>query len=65
MPRFWKALIVISLVLNAVCLLYVYALSHPNPYGPHYYETEQMKLDIRQLKSEISDIKSAQAARAR
>lgn len=53
MSRVWKALVVLSLVLNVVCVLYLYALSHPNPYSPQYYETEQIKLELRQLRNEL------------
>lgn len=53
MSRVWKALVVLSLVLNGVCLLYLYAFSHPNPYGQQYYETEQIKLELRQLRNAL------------
>ncbi|MGE5486179.1 MAG: hypothetical protein ACM3PQ_00085 [Methanosarcina sp.] len=58
MPRLWKVLTGLSLVLNAVCLLYLYALSHPNPYGTQYYETEQMKLELRQMKEDMATLQS-------
>lgn len=57
MSRLWKFLVVISLLLNGVCLLYVYLLLHPNPYGPQYYETEQTKLELSQLKDELGETK--------
>lgn len=57
MSRLWKILVLISLVLNGVCLLYVYVLIHPNPYGQQYYETEQTKMELRQLKDELSETK--------
>jgi len=63
MSRLWKTLVVISLILNGICLLYAYAFSHPNPYGTQYYESEQMKMDLRHLKLELSEIKAAQQAR--
>lgn len=55
MSRVWKILVVLSLVLNGVSLLYLYAFSHPNPYGPQYYETEQIKLELRQLRTELCE----------
>lgn len=64
MPRLWKMMVVISLMLNGVCLLYVYALSYPNPYGKQYYETEQIKMDLRQLQLELEEIKAKQIAPA-
>lgn len=60
MSRLWKTLIVISLVLNATSLVYVYALLHSNPYGPQYYETEQLKMDVRELKLELDKLKESQ-----
>lgn len=65
MSRIWKILVVVSLVLNALCLLYGYAYTHPNPYGQQYYETEQIKLELRQLKDELVELKAARAAPAR
>lgn len=61
MSRVWKILVALGLVLNAVCLLYVYALSHSNPYGLQYYENEQLKLELRQLKDELAEIKTTRA----
>lgn len=64
MSRTWKILLIISLVLNGVCLLYLYAYSHPNPYDRQYYETEQLKLELRQLSDELAALKAARAAPA-
>ncbi len=64
MSRFWKGLVMISLLLNGVCLLYVYALLHPNPHGEQYYETEQIKQDILRIKDELGGIREARSARA-
>lgn len=64
MSRLWQTLVMISLALNGVCLLYVYAILHPNPYGKQYYETEQMKMDLLQLKLDLSELKAAQPAPA-
>ena len=64
MSRLWKMMVVISLMLNGVCLLYVYALIHPNPYGKQYYETEQIKIDLRQLKLELEEVKAKQITHA-
>lgn len=63
MPRLWKILTSLSLALNAIGLLYLYALSHPNPYGAQYYENEQMKLELRQLKDEVAALQAASAHR--
>ena len=60
MSHLWKMMVVISLMLNGVCLLYVYAQLHPNPYGKQYYETEQIKMDLRQLQLELEEIKAKQ-----
>ena len=65
MSRLWKTLAVISLMLNGVCLLYVYALIHPNPYDKQYYEMEQIKMDLRQLKLELGEIRATQITHAR
>lgn len=59
MSRLWKVLVSISLVLNAVCLLYIYAVLHPNPHGPQYYETQQMKLELRLLKEALAHLQAA------
>lgn len=59
MSRLWKILVVLSLLLNGVSLLYVYALLNPNPYGRQYYETEQTRLELRQLKEELAEFKNA------
>jgi len=64
MSRIWKILVALSLTLNGVCLLYVYALSHPNPYGRQYYETEQIRQDLRQIREDLNEIKAARAATA-
>ena len=64
MSRAWKILLIISLILNGVCLLYLYAYSHPNPYDRQYYETEQIKLELRQLRDELAALKAARAAPA-
>jgi len=64
MSRTWKILLIISLVLNGICLLYLYAYSHPNPYDRQYYETEQLKLELRQLIDELAALKAARAAPA-
>lgn len=53
MTRLWKSLVVLSLLLNGVSLVYLYAVLHPNPYSPQHYETEQIKLDLDMLKNEI------------
>lgn len=59
MSRMWKILVVVSLVLNGVCLLYVYALLNPNSYGKQYYETEQIKMDLVRVKEELAEIRAA------
>jgi hypothetical protein len=51
MSRIWKVLVVLSLALNGICLLYLVAFSHPNPYGSPYYETEQIKMELRQMRN--------------
>lgn len=61
MSRLWKVLIVLSLSLSALCALYIYALLHPNPYGMQYYEAQQLKLELHQLKEEMAELKAAQA----
>jgi hypothetical protein len=63
MPRLWKILTSLSLALNAVCLLYLFALGHPNPYSTQYYETEQMKLELRQLRDELTELRAATTTR--
>lgn len=63
MSRLWKILLVASLLLNGVCLLYLYAFSHPNPYGPAYYETEQMKMELRQLREEVKELKAVRSGK--
>lgn len=65
MPRLWKVLTSLSLALNAVCFLYLYAFTHPNPYGTQYYETEQMKLELRQLKDEMETMQAELARRGK
>lgn len=62
MSRVWKVLVVLSLVLNGVCLLYLYAFSHPNPYSPQYYETEQIKLELRQVRDELDALRASRTA---
>lgn len=64
MSRTWKILLIISLILNGVSLLYLYAYSHPNPYDRQYYETEQIKLELRQLRDELAALKAARAVPA-
>ena len=58
MSRLWKVLIVLSLALSAACALYVYALLHQNPYGMQYYETQQLKLELDQLRVEMAELKA-------
>lgn len=65
MSRRWKILVVVSLALNGVCLLYVYALLNPNPYGKQYYEAEQIKMDLAQVKEELAEIKASRPAASR
>lgn len=65
MSRMWKILVVVGLALNGVCLLYVYALLNPNPYGKQYYETEQIKMDLVQIKEALAEIKAARPAASR
>lgn len=60
MSRLWKILVVLCLLLNGVSLLYLYAFSHPNPYGQQYYENEQTRMELRQIKEELAEFKSAQ-----
>lgn len=63
MPRFWKCLVVISLLLNGIALLYLYALIHPNPHNAQFYETAQMKMELRRLKDELDSIKATPSGR--
>lgn len=65
MSRMWKTFVIVSLVLNGVCLLYVYALLNPNPHGRQYYETEQIKMDLARVKEELAEIKAARPAASR
>ncbi|WP_157691531.1 hypothetical protein [Noviherbaspirillum autotrophicum] len=64
MSRAWKVLTVLSLVLNGVCLLYLYAISHPNPYSSQYYETEQVKLELRQLRNGLCELRASRTPQA-
>jgi hypothetical protein len=65
MSHAWKVLVVLSLALNGVCLLYLYAFSHPNPYSAQYYETEQIKLELHQVKQQLDALNPAQTSPAR
>lgn len=58
---FWKALSVANLLLALIALFYAYAANHPNPYGPEYYEREQMKLELRTVVQELETIRKTQA----
>ncbi|SDM87834.1 hypothetical protein SAMN05720382_102621 [Polaromonas sp. JS666] len=60
MSRLWKVLIVLSLALSAVCALYICALLYPNPYSTQYYETQQLKLELHQLRVEMAELKATQ-----
>lgn len=60
MSKLWKILVAINLALSAVILLIMYALTHPNPYSRQYYEQEQLKMDLRQVRQELDAMKSAQ-----
>lgn len=57
MTIFWKALSAVSMFVALLALTYAYAASHPNPYGPEYYEREQMKQELRAVVRELEEIR--------
>lgn len=61
MSRFWKTLILACAVSSAASLLYAYAAAHPNPYSREHYELEQLRMEVRQLKQELEELRNRQA----
>ena len=67
MTYLWKALVAISLLLNGICLLYAYAIASSisttsNPYSQQNYEIAQIKKDLQQIRVELDESSSKQAA---
>lgn len=62
MTNFWKVLAVLNSLVALLAAFYAYAAHNPNPYGPDYYEREQIKLELRRLAEELDSLREKQEA---